>query len=325
MNTAPRLAPLILAVMGTIAALGGLLLLPEASVAGGFSGQFGYGEDAPTGEEPADDEPAQVLRNVKPGEITTSDPGGTGTTFTDPVHVEVTTAAEGLVVITRELQTPRVLASGLVTLGYRIELSVPTAPAGTFNTYGFTLYRSLHTGTRDDLFITRNDETVSSCVLPAALGPDPCVGSRTGEGLEDFNYQVLATRGSVWTFAAAQAATPTPTPQPTATPMPTPTSTEPPTPTPTVAAQPTATPTPTVAAQPTATPTPLPPGVTATATPVPEPTATPTATPVVVPTATPAPPAEPPGGGPLIFIIIGAVVLIGGGAAAFFVLRGRGS
>ena len=312
MNTAPRLAPLILAVMGTIAALGGLLLLPEASVAGGFSGQFGYGEDAPTGEEPADDEPAQVLRNVKPGEITTSDPGGTGTTFTDPVHVEVTTAAEGLVVITRELQTPRVLASGLVTLGYRIELSVPTAPAGTFNTFVFTLHRSLHTGTRDDLFITRNDETVSSCVLPAALGPDPCVGSRTGEGLEDFNYQVLATRGSVWTFAAAQAATPTPTPQPTATPMPTPTSTEPPTPT--------------VAAQPTATPTPLPPGVTATATPVPEPTATPTATPVVVPTVTPVPPAEPPGvGSLLILLIIGAVVLIGGGAAAFFVLRGRGS
>ena len=314
MNTAPRSAPLIVAAIGMIAALGGLLLLPEASVAGGFSGQFGYGEDAPTGEEPTDD-----------GPITTSDPGGTGTTFTDPVHVEVTTAVEGLVVITRELQTPRVLASGLVTLGYRIELSVPTAPAGTFNTYGFTLHRSLHTGTLDDLFITRNDEIVPSCALPAALGPDSCVSSRTGGGLEDFNYQVLATRGSVWTFAAAQAATPTPTPQPTATPMPTPTSTEPPTPT--VAAQPTATPTPTptVAAQPTATPTPLPPGVTATATPVPESTATPTATPVVVPTVTPVPPAEPPGGGPLIFIIIGAVVLIGGGAAAFFVLRGRGS
>ncbi|MCH8198490.1 MAG: hypothetical protein IIA54_00255 [Chloroflexi bacterium] len=294
-------------------------MLPEASVAGGFSGQFGYAENALTREEPTDDGSTQVLRNVKPGEITTSDPRGTGTTFTNPVHVEVTTAAEGLVVITRELQTPRVLASGLVTLGHRIELSVPAALAGTFNTFGFTLHRSLHTGTRDDLFITRNDEIVSSCALPAALGPDPCVGSRTGGGLEDFNYQVLATRGSVWTFAAAQAATPTPTPQPTATPMPTPTSTEPPTPTPTVAAQPTATPT----AAPT--PTPLPPGVTATATPVPEPTATPTATPVVVPTVTPVPPAEPPGGGPLIFIIIGAVVLIGGGAAAFFVLRGRRS
>lgn len=314
MNTAPRLAPLILAAIGAIAALGGLLLLPEASVAsvaGGFSGQFGYGENALTREEPTDDGPTQVLRNVKPEEITTSDPRGTGTTFTDPVHVEVTTAAEGLVVITRELQTPRVLASGLVTLGHRIKLSVPTAPAGTFNTFGFTLHRSLHTGTRDDLFITRNDEIVSSCALPTALGPDPCVGSRTGGGLEDFNYQVLATRGSVWTFAAAQAATPTPTPQPTATPMPTPTPTEPPTPTPLPPGV-------------TATPTPVP-EPTATATPVPEPTATPTATPVVVPTVTPVPPAEPPGGGPLIFIIIGAVVLIGGGAAAFFVLRGRGS
>ena len=314
MNTAPRWAPLILAAIGTIAALGGLLLLPEASVAsvaGGFSGQFGYGENALTREEPTDDGPTQVLRNVKPEEITTSDPRGTGTTFTDPVHVQVTTAAEGLVVITRELQTPRVLASGLVTLGHRIRLSVPTAPAGTFNTFGFTLHRSLHTGTRDDLFITRNDEIVSSCALPAALGPDPCVGSRTGGGLEDFIYQVLATRGSVWTFAAVQAATPTPTPQPTATPMPTPT--------PTVAVQPTATPT----APPT--PTPLPPGVTATATPVPEPTATPTATPAAVPTVTPVPPTEPSDGGPLIFIIIGAVVLIGGGAAAFFVLRGRRS
>lgn len=314
MNTAPRLAPLILAAIGAIAALGGLLLLPEASVAsvaGGFSGQFGYGENALTREEPTDDGPTQVLRNVKPEEITTSDPRGTGTTFTDPVHVEVTTAAEGLVVITRELQTPRVLASGLVTLGHRIELSVPTAPAGTFNTFSFTLHRSLHTGTRDDLFITRNDEIVSSCALPAALGPDPCVGSGTGGGLEDFNYQVLATRGSVWTFAAVQAATPTPTPQPTATPMPTPTPTEPPTPTPLPPGV-------------TATPTPVP-EPTATATPVPEPTATPTATPVVVPTVTPVPPAEPPGGGPLIFIIIGAVVLIGGGAAAFFVLRGRGS
>jgi hypothetical protein len=145
--------------------------------------------------------PEKASAVVPPGGTISTDGEGDGATVADPLETSILTPTGGSVFID-EQQSVGGAPAGLTILGWQVQISAPSATAGTPLRFTFELDSSL-LGSLDPLTVqvSRNGLVVSDCTGASGIAsPDPCVVRRALQGDGDLELVVLTSAASLWTF-----------------------------------------------------------------------------------------------------------------------------
>lgn len=158
-----------------------------------------------------------MVENVSSNTTVTSDPGGIGTSPSNPVVTYVSSPNPGLVTI-QISPTTQPVPNGFSFLNQQVDITAPSANVSSPLTIVFTVNSTqIPSGQNESTIqIFKNGVVVPACSGSGAT-PDPCVSIRTTLVNGDIQITVLSSNGDPWNIGIPE----TPTPMPTTTPFPT--------------------------------------------------------------------------------------------------------
>jgi len=134
-----------------------------------------------------------------------TDSGADGATASTPVEVQVTLPNPGTAGTVTITETTGNTVSGYTVFGTQVLLTAPTQTSPAHLLIQFSVDASvIPTGTAvGSIEVFRNGTKLAACTNPAALGPDPCVASRTTAGPPNSGDAIIVVRStaaSTWLF-----------------------------------------------------------------------------------------------------------------------------
>jgi hypothetical protein len=142
---------------------------------------------------------------ANPGDIVTTDPGGTGPTPSEPVTTSVSVPAGGTggTVSVTDNPYPGPAPSGYTIFGHELQIAAPDQTTNDPLRLVFTLDASAIPSGTDPSTITvfRNGVAAGACLGSNTANPDPCIANRQTVTGGDLQIAVLSSHASTWDLA----------------------------------------------------------------------------------------------------------------------------